>query len=83
MVEEKGIARLSLAPRDVRCGVPQGAHFIREWDGHPSHRPWRRGFGLTRSRTSRCSSCSSAPDAGSIPVFIVGTVKKGGGGEGD
>jgi len=47
MVEEKGIARLSL--------------------GHPGHRHLRRGFGLTRSRASRYSSCSSAPEAGSIP----------------
>ena len=56
MVEEKGIARLSL--------------------GHPSQRPWRRGFGLTRSRASRFPSCSSAPEAGSIPVFIVRMEKR-------
>jgi hypothetical protein len=35
MVPEEGLARLSLAPRAVRCGVPQGAQFIREW-GRPS-----------------------------------------------
>jgi hypothetical protein len=53
VVEEKGIARLSL--------------------GHPGHRLLRRGNGLTRSRASRFSSCSSAPEAGSIPVFMVMT----------
>ena len=53
MVEEKGIARLSL--------------------GHPGHRLLRRGFGLSRSRASRVSSYSSAPEAGSIPrcMFVV------------
>jgi len=38
MVLEEGLARLSLAPRAVRCGVPQGAQFIREW-GDP--RPFK------------------------------------------
>ena len=56
MVEEKGIARLSL--------------------GHPSHRLLRRDFGLTRSRASRYSSCSSAPEAGSIPLLISPDEKK-------
>ena len=70
MVEEKGIARLSLAPRDVRCGVPQGAHFVRAWGGHPGQRAWRRGFVLARSRASRFSSCPSAPEAGSIPMVF-------------
>jgi len=31
MAEGVGFDRLRLAPRDVRCGVPQGAQFIREW----------------------------------------------------
>jgi hypothetical protein len=35
MVPKGGFARLSLAPRAIRCGVPQGAHFVREW-GRPS-----------------------------------------------
>jgi hypothetical protein len=35
MVPEEGLARLSLAPRAIRCGVPQGAHFVREW-GRPA-----------------------------------------------
>jgi hypothetical protein len=29
--EGGGFDRLSLAPRDVRRGVPQGAYFVREW----------------------------------------------------
>ena len=36
----------------------------------PRHRPWRRGFGLSRSRASRFSSYPSAPEAGSIPVIF-------------
>ena len=31
LAPEEGVARLSLAPRAVRCGVPQGAQFIRGW----------------------------------------------------
>ena len=33
LVPEKGVARLSLAPRAVRCGVPQGVYCFREWGG--------------------------------------------------
>jgi len=35
VVPKEGVARLSLAPRAVRCGVPQGAQFNREW-GRPA-----------------------------------------------
>ena len=31
LVPEEGVARLSLAPRAVRCGVPQGVYCFREW----------------------------------------------------
>ena len=31
LVPEEGVARLSLAPRAVRCGVPQGVQFVGEW----------------------------------------------------
>ena len=34
-VDAGGVARLSLAPRDVRRGVPQGAKSFREW-GRPT-----------------------------------------------
>jgi len=42
-----GFARLGFAPRAIRCGVPQGAKFVREWGGL-----WRRGSGLAHSRAS-------------------------------
>jgi len=45
MVPKGGFARLSLAPRAIRCGVPQGAHLVREW-GRPSMAPAiAAGFG--------------------------------------
>jgi len=31
LVPEERVARLSLAPRAVRCGVPQGVQFVGEW----------------------------------------------------
>ena len=31
LVLEEGLARLSLALRAVRCGVPQGVQFVGEW----------------------------------------------------
>ena len=48
-------ARLGLAPRAIRCGVNQGAHFVREWGGYPVMRFLRRGLGLSGFRASRFS----------------------------
>ena len=44
-VPEEGLARLSLAPRDVRRGVPQGAHFVREWGGPSRASAFAAGLG--------------------------------------
>ena len=63
-----GFDRLRLAPRDVRCGVPQGAQFIREWGGYPGPSPDGRLARLTPSSTSGFSSCSSAAGSRSNPT---------------
>ena len=68
MVEAGGVARLSLAPRAVHCGVPQGAQYIREW-GRPA-----RAMAIAARRRASGLPCvalfftiRSAPFAGSTP----------------
>src|SRR3990170_3320594 len=79
MVPKGGFARLSLAPRAVRCGVPQGAQFIREWGG-PSMAPASAaGFGPD---ALPCVALflpdRSAPQARSNPPRAPNEKKKGG-----
>lgn len=77
-----------------RSGVPQGAHFIREWGrpprpacpkvfhcGVPQGAHFIREWGarLTPSSTSGFSSCSSAAGSRSNPTRIKGVRKSGGG----
>jgi hypothetical protein len=68
MVEAGGVDRLSLAPRAIRCGVPQGAQYIREWGRPFRASAWRRGKGLPGSRASPTSSLSAS--SGKFCAFV-------------
>ena len=81
MVAVQGIARLKLAPRAVRCGVPQGAQFIREWGGHtPVQFHWianakKRGAvqGIARLslRPSRAPAIAAGLGASALPCVVL------------
>ena len=80
------VPRQRLAPQDVLCGVPQGVQFIREWGGPLQRGPRASpisprllafaGDPSGRISVTRVRGYSSAPEAGSIPFWMLVVMEK-------
>ena len=77
----QGIARLRLAPRAVRCGVPQGAQFIRErggdtpvqfrWVANPKKRGAVQGIDRLSLRPTKASALAAGLGAAGLPCVAL------------